>query len=97
MAEYVATTGLTNDATGARFEQGAEICETDFPADVIANWIEIGVLFPLLGELEVENVTKPEDKVENFAAKRDEEGRLIRKPYQPRKRKAKSDSTTAEG
>ena len=44
MAEYVATTGLTNDATGARFEQDATVHDGDFGPEVIANWVAIGVL-----------------------------------------------------
>ena len=41
---YVATVGLTNDATGAMFGAGALVVDGDFPADVITHWLDCGVL-----------------------------------------------------
>lgn len=41
---YVATTGLTNDATGAMFGVGALVVDGDFPADIITYWLDCGAL-----------------------------------------------------
>jgi len=44
MAEYLVMVGIENDETKARFEPGETCTDQDFSADVIANWLDAGVL-----------------------------------------------------
>ncbi len=44
MPTYTVLIGCQNDVTRARFEPGDTATENDFTAEVIHNWVEIGVL-----------------------------------------------------
>ncbi len=44
--KYKATTGLTNDKTGKRFEVDATVTDSDFPKSVIAEWVKQSILVP---------------------------------------------------
>lgn len=41
---YMCIVGCENDKTGKRFEPGDTVSDKDFSPEVIANWLEIGVL-----------------------------------------------------
>jgi hypothetical protein len=45
---YLVLIGCESDTTGERYEPGETCATGDFPAGVIANWLEIGVLTPAI-------------------------------------------------
>ena len=45
---YIVLVGCESDITGERYEPGETCATGDFPAGVIANWLEIGVLTPAI-------------------------------------------------